>query len=384
MGPRVIVAGSIGAAALAYGGNSWAFLQWILGLRALGCETTYVEYLEARRSVDASWRRVPFAASANARYFGALIERFGISSDAALLDDEGPGHVGLDRAEVERRARAADLVVNLSGRLHERAVLDAARRRMYVDLDPGYTQIWQEQYGVDMNVRGHDVYLTVGLNLGQPDCPLPTCGVRWETTLPPIVLDDWKPVGPPGAAYTTVADWRGFKPVEWRGIWYGQKADEFLRIVDLPRRVDVPLELCLFIHDDESDHAILAQHGWRIVSPAERTATPDAYRDYILGSRGEFTVVKTAYAAGRTGWFSDRSACYLASGRPVIVQDTGIARWVPTGRGLLTFTDADSAADALVRVERDYAAHAAAATAFARDHLDARAVLGRILSLAGL
>jgi hypothetical protein len=198
------------------------------------------------------------------------------------------------------------------------------------------------------------------------------------------VLEEWANPDPPGAAYTTVADWRGFDPIQWNGVWYGQKADEFRRIIDLPRRVAAPLELCLFIHPDEADRETLLAHGWQLADPAVRAATADAYREYLRGSRGEFTVVKSGYAAGNTGWVSDRSACYLAAGRPVIVQDTGIGRYLPTGLGLVTFTDLDSAAAAVTDVETHYAQHAAAALAFARSHLDAKVVLPRLLALAGV
>ena len=384
MATRVMVSGSIAAGALGYGGMSWAFLQYILGFRRLGCETLYVEYLDAKKTIDAGWNRVPFEQSANVRYFRDVVERWGLEGSVALLEHDGPGHVGLVHAAVRRLARETDVLVNLSGRLHDAEVLGAVRRRLYVDMDPGYTQIWQERYGVDMNVRGHDVYVSVGLNLGAADCPLPTCGVHWETTLPPTVVEEWTTAAAPGPAYTTVADWHGFEPVEWRGIWYGQKADEFLRVIDLPRRVAVPLELCLFIHPDEDDRATLLAHGWQLVDPATRAPTADAYRQYLRGSRGEFTVVKPGYAAGNTGWVSDRSACYLAAGRPVIVQDTGIGRYLPTGLGLVTFTDVDSAAAAISDVESRYAEHAAAALAFARSHLDAQIVLPRLLALAGV
>jgi hypothetical protein len=167
-------------------------------------------------------------------------------------------------------------------------------------------------------------------------------------------------------------------------VWYKQKADEFLRRVELPRRVSVPLEICLAIHPDEDDRVTLQQNGWSLTSPQVFAATPDSYRDYLWGARGEFTVVKHGYAAGRTGWFSDRSACYLAAGRPVICQDTGIGEYVPTGAGLLTFTDLDSAVDAITRVEQDHARHAAAASAFAREYLDSDRVLTRLLQLAGI
>jgi hypothetical protein len=379
-----MVAGAIAHHPLGGAGNAWAFLQYVLGFRQLGFDTYYVEHIESTHTIDDAWQPASFATSANAAFFRTLIDRFGLSGQAALLEWNGTGHVGLSHAEVEQLAQDTDLFVNMSGRFHLRPVLGAVRRRLYLDLDPGFVQIWQERYGVDMNLRGHDVYVTVGLNLGAPDCPLPTCGIQWHTTLPPVVLDQWTTTEPPGSSYTTVADWRGYSPVEWRGVWYGQKAEEFMRIIQLPRCVSVPLELCLAIHPNEPDFCKLEENGWQLSAPRRHCATPDTYRDYIRGSRGEFTVVKHGYAAGHSGWFSDRSACYLAAGRPVIVQDTGIGAHVPTGTGLLTFTDLDGAAAAIARVEHDYARHAAAAAAFAREHLDSDRVLARLLELAGV
>jgi hypothetical protein len=384
MAARIMVAGAIAHHPLGGAGNTWAFLQYVLGFRALGFEVYYLEHIEPQHCIDDEWKPSAFATSANARYFRAVMDQFHRTDHSALLEWNGAGHVGLPHTAVEQLAHGTALLVNLSGRFHLQSVLAPVRQRMYVDLDPGFVQIWQQQYGVDMNLRGHDVYVTVGLNLGAPDCPLPTCGVRWHATLPPVVLDQWTTTREPGDAYSTVADWRGYSPVEWRGVWYGQKAEEFVRVLDLPFRVAVPLEICLAIHPDEPDRGALVQHGWRLVSPRRHAATPDSYRHYIFGSRGEFSVVKHGYAAGRTGWFSDRSACYLAAGRPVIVQDTGLAAHLPTGAGLLTFTDVATAARALGTVESDYAAHARAARAFAREHLDANVVLPRLLQLAGL
>ena len=384
MPQRVMIAGAIAEHPLGGAGNAWAFLQYVLGFRRLGFDTYYVEHIEAQRCLDADLKTTTFLDSDNVAFFRAVMDRFALSDHSALLELDGAAHAGLSCRDVERLARDTDLFVNISGRFHLRAVLGAAHRRMYIDCDPGFVQIWQQQYGVDMNLRGHESYVTVGLNLGKPDCPLPTCGIEWHKTLPPVVLDEWATTAPPGEAYTTVADWRGYNPVEWRGVWYGQKAEEFMGIVELPRRVAVPLELCLAIHADEPDLPKLTANGWRLSEPRRHCATPDTYRDYIHRSRGELTVVKHGYAAGRTGWFSDRAACYLAAARPVIVQDTGIGAHVPTGQGLLTFTDLDGAAAAVERVERDYAQHAAAAAAFARQHLDSDRVLPRLLELAGM
>jgi hypothetical protein len=379
-----MISGAMACHPLCGAGNSWAFLQYILGLRRLGFDVYYVEQLNPEDCINEDSNGSCFGASANARYFGLLMERFALAGHAALLEYAGRGHVGLSHREIEKLAPDMDLLLNISGHLHMKQVLKAVRRRMYLDMDPGYTQIWQERYGEDMNLAGHDLYVTVGLNLGNRDCPLPTCGVNWHHTLPPVVLDEWLEEKPPGKAYSTVADWRSFGPVEWRGVWYKQKADEFKRLIDLPRGAAIPLELCLLIHPGEQDRIELEQHGWQLVSPRVHAASPDSYHDYIIQSRGEFTVVKHGYAAGRTGWFSDRSACYLAAGRPVIMQDTGIGKYVPTGNGLLTFTDIVSAAEAIERVESDYSHHAAAANAFARKFLDSDVVLSRLLQLAGI
>jgi hypothetical protein len=384
MPKRLMIAGALAHHPLGGAGNAWAFLQYVLGFRQLGFDTYYVEHIDAKSCIDHDWQPAPFADSANVGFFRAVMERFALHEHAALLEKDAAGHVGLSSRDIERLARDTDLFINISGRFHLASVLAAARRRMYLDLDPGFVQIWQQQYNVDMNLRGHDSYVTVGLNLGAPDCPLPTCGIEWQATLPPVVLSEWSTTTPPGDTYTTVADWRGYSPVEWRGVWYGQKAEEFMRIVELPRRVAAPLELCLAIHPNEPDLSALTANGWHLSAPRQHCATVDTYRDYIQGSRGELTAVKHGYAAGHTGWFSDRSACYLAAGRPVIVQDTGIGAYVPTGEGLLTFTDLDTAAAAVEEVERDYPRHAAAAAAFARQHLDSDRVLPRLLELAGV
>jgi hypothetical protein len=384
MTKRILVAGAIAAHPLGGGGNTWAFLQWVLGFRRLGFDTYYIEHIEEQRCIDSERQPVAFAESANARYFAEVMQRFGLDGCAALIEIDGPGHVGLSRHELEELAGGTDLLVNISGRFHLSSISSQVRYRMYVDLDPGFVQIWQTQYSVDMNLPGHELYVTVGLNLGAPDCPMPTCERQWQPSLPPVVLDHWETALPSRPAYTTVADWRGYGPVEWNGVWYGQKAQEFVRIIDLPRRSGVQLELCLAIHPDEPQRQALIEHGWHLVSPRLHAATPDSYRDYIQASRGEVTAVKHGYAAGRTGWFSDRSACYLAAGRPVIMQDTGFGSHLPTGAGLLTFTDLDGAADALANVEANYHHHASAARQLARRHFDSDVVLTRLVDLAKL
>jgi hypothetical protein len=382
MALRVAVAGGLARSPISAGGCTWAFLHYALGFHSLGAEVLYVEHLEPGDCIDAAWQPAPFAASANVSVFRATLARHALNGSLALRD--GSEWVGLSPTEVRDWVAAADLFVNLSGRWHQHDVMAGARRRVYVDLDPGFAQIWQAGYGADMNLAGHDAHVTVGLNLGRSDCPVPTLGLTWHPLPPPVVLDEWTPLADRRACYTTVADWRGYAPIEWQGVWYKQKADEFLRVVDLPRRVAVPLEICLAIHPDEPALPLLQAGGWQLSDPRVEAADDRAYRDYVRHSRGELSVAKHGYVVGNTGWVSDRTACYLAAGCPAVVQDTGIGRDLPVGEGLLTFADADGAIAALDAVERDYPRHAAAARALAADHFAADRVLSRMLEVAGV
>jgi hypothetical protein len=384
MAVRVVVAGAIAHSPINAGGYTWLFLQYVLGFLQLGCEVLYVEHLDARDCIDTDWHAAPFAASANAALFRALCERYGLGDGAALLQRDGEGWMGLSHREVLAWADGADLFVNLSGRFHLRDIMRAARRRVYVDLDPGFTQIWQARYGADMNLPGHDAHVSVGLNLGGAGCGVPTLGLRWRAIRPPVVRSHWRPLQAVGEAYTTVADWRGYAPIEWEGTWYKQKSDEFLRLIELPQRTPCPLEICLAIHPDEPDLPRLRAHGWRLSDPGVHAADSEAYRHYVRRSRGEFSVAKHGYVAGRTGWVSDRSACYLAAGRPVVVQDTGLRPHLPVGEGLLVFDTLEEAVAALAEVERDYPRHARSAAALAARYFDSDRVLAELLDIAGV
>lgn len=377
---RIVVAGAIAAHPIGGGGNTWAFLQYVLGFRRLGFEVLYVEEIAPERCVDAEWTPAPLACSYNARYLHTVAERFGFATHFALWSTAAANaRVGVPHTEVVAFARTADAVVNLSGRLHDADVLGAVRKRIYVDLDPGFTQIWHAQYGVDMNFAGHDAHFTVGLCLGTPNCHAPTCDIAWQPIVPPV--------GPPGMAYPLSSrhalHHRGrLAGLQPRGVArtlvWSDKRRVFAHL-DLPQRVSVPLELCLAIHPDEPDLRSLQDAGWHIVDPRVHVASPDAYRHYVQHSRGECTVVKNGYRVGHTGWFSDRTACYLAAAHPAIVQDTGFTEVLPTGRGLLCFRSVEEAAACLGEVEAAYAVHAQAAYAWAEAHCCSDRVLRRML-----
>ena len=376
--PRILLTGTL-AGRPNTGGNTWAFLQWVLGFQRLGFETFFVEEIAAKDIVDEAGTPVPLEASVNAQYFRHVEAAYGLEGRLAVLEHDGPGQLGLSRTEVTQVARDAVLFLNQYGALT--SILPVVTgRSVYWDTDPGYTQVWQEAYGVDMRLRDHDLYLTVGLNLGQPDCPLPTAGVPWVSTLWPVVLDQWSTSRPAGDTYTTVADWRGFGSVEWGGVGTARRPTSSGGSSSSPDGSACRSSSAWpCIRMTQSARTSCGTGGMSSLRRA--VATPEAYRDYVIGSRGELTCVKSICTAGRLAWIGDRTAAYLAAGRPVVIQSTGIEPYLPTGDGLLTFTDLDGAVAALECVEADYAHHAQAARALAREHLDSDRVLERLLGV---
>lgn len=367
---KVVVAGAL-ANKPGYGGEAWVRLSWIRGLMELGLDVVFVERLHPQRSDPTS-----------IDFFERVVQAYGLGGHAALIAPSGGTLVGLERGALLDHASNSELLVNLSGHLPAGPLFDAVRRRAYVDLDPGYTQIWHDQGAAHLRIAEHDVHFTVGLNVGRSDCPVPTGGVQWIPVLPPVLLDAW-PASPLPEAFrfTTVASWRGaFGPVRIGDRTFGVKAHEFRKIRGLPGYVPVPLEVALDIHPaDVRDRDRLLALGWRLVDPRVVAYTPEAFRDYVRGSGGELSAVQGVYADTRCGWFSDRSAHYLATGRPVVVQDTGLGRTLPVGEGLLTFRSVDEAMAAACRVARDPEPHAAAARALAEEHLDSEKVLTRFM-----
>jgi hypothetical protein len=279
--------------------------------------------------------------------------------------------------------------VNVSGASFFPEALSPHCLKLFIDSDPGYNQIvlterpsWSEN--VDRwcaGVLAHDRHFTYGENIGAPDCAVPTAGLRWQTTRMPVVLDLWEGVpcpAVPAGAWSTVMTWNVFRGrLEHRGVEYHGKAAEFGKIASLPERLRLPFRIA--IGGTEAPISELARLGWAAEDGPAVTLTPEAYRDYIAASRGEVSVAKNVYVALRTGWFSCRSACYLAAGRPVIVQDTGFTNLIPSGAGLHAFTKAEEAEAAIRAVERDYRRETLAAREMAHAHFDSQRVLSRLL-----
>jgi hypothetical protein len=367
--PAVIVSGMI-AATPWQGGATWAVLQYLLGLQRLGCDVHFLE------PVDSASPAVDTVA-----YLRAVMDRFGLTDCWALIPADGAEPVGLSRGEVGDLARSADVLLSVSGMLTDPDVMEGVPVRVYLDLDPVFTQLWHAAEGVDMRLDGHTHFVTVADAIGEPGNPIPTCGREWLPTLPPVVPDEW-PVANELTrdALTTVGHWRSYGSIHHEGIQYGQKAHSLRPLIDLPRRTRSRFELALAIDPDESgDLEALAEHGWTLVDPGRVARSPDDYRRFVQGSWAEFGLAKSGYAVSDSGWFSDRSACYLASGRPVIAQDTGFARRLPTGEGLFAFATADDVLAAIDALRADYERHRLAAREIAVAHLDSDRVLGSLL-----
>ena len=360
------------------GGATWAVLQYVLGLQRLGHEVYLVEPLQeaALRPKNAE-----LTASENAKYFREVVSAFGLEKNSALLLAGTQDTVGLPYEELRRIARRVDVLINVSGMLVDAALIDQIPRRVYLDLDPAFIQLWHEVSKIDMRLDGHTHFVTVGQAIGRNGCEVPTCGRDWIPTLPPVVLDEW-PTGEniTRNAFTTIGNWRGYGSIEYEGKHYGQKAHSLRQFFPLPTRTTEKFELALSIHPgEENDLAALNQNGWQLIDPAEVAGSPAAYRDFVRGSKAEFGIAKSGYVVSRCGWFSDRSACYLASGRPVLAQETGFSDFLPTGEGLHAFTTID---DALARIESlksDYKKNSSAARALAIEYLDSVEVLSRLL-----
>jgi hypothetical protein len=381
----VVIAGSL-AQRSGRGGHACVFLQYLLGFRQLGWEVLFIDVLPRDAAVYGRGRPCRPVDSAGARYLRRVADRVGLGDDVSLLDDTGGRVLGLSRAEVVERIRRSDLLLNVMGYLDDLDLLEQARFRVFLDIDPGFGQMWKALDLADV-FAGHDAFATVGLNVGAPGCSIPTCGIEWITTPPPVVFDQW-PVASPRANgfFTSVCSWRGpFGPIAYDGTTYGLRAHEFRNLAALPRRCDERFELALEIHTAEKrDLELLRHNGWSLADPLAVARTPDRYRGYIQRSKGELMVAKNMYVASRSGWFSDRSACYLASGRPVLCQDTGLRGILPEGRGLVLFSTLEEAAEGVASIAGDYARHARAARAIAEDVFASEMVLGTLIERLGI
>jgi hypothetical protein len=378
---RVVVAVGIASYPLHAAGNTWAFLQWALGFRQAGWEVWIVEDVPLSKCIDAKGQKCAPDVSANLAYWNSVVKEFGFEDHATLLFDGASPEM----PRLLRFTRDAEFIFNISGHFRQREILGTARERIYVDLDPAFTQIWSEVYKSDMNFESHDTFVSIGRHLGDKGCRAPLAGCKWLPIGVPVVLDYFTNpnLDQPGDAWTTFTHWYGYNAVEYEGEWYGNKSEEFAKLVDLPKKTTQKLEIATDLNSDDPAMQQFLASGWSLIDARPLNTPWQCYRDYLAQSRGEFCVAKNGYVRSRCGWFSDRSATYLALGRPVILQETGWTDFYPHGEGLLSFHDEETAIAALETIAKDPVKHARAARQIAEKYCSAPVVVNQFLETVG-
>ncbi len=366
-------------------GNSWAFLQWGLGLRELGWEVWLVESLQAKELKNSRGEKVSLPESVNLVHWDRTLREIGWDERATLL---------AEGEKVEERglrdfAKGADLFLNLSGHFKRPDLVESVASRVYVDLDPAFTQIWARVYQSPMNFAGHNAFWSVGLGMGR-GAVVPDTGHDWKAVLPPVCRPYWTQEAAGSSAgkaadlgrdrWTTVAHWYGYAAVEWEGRSYSNKAPEFAKLLEWPKKSGLRPKVVTDLGRGE-ERDLFEKAGWEFLDPAPVCSDWREYRSFLAASRGEFSPAKGGYVTAQTGWFSDRSVLYLSLGRPVLLQDTGWSKWLPEGEGLVAFRSLEEAVEKAQEIEKNYGAHARGAETVAREHLDARRSIPRALAL---
>jgi hypothetical protein len=361
-------------------GNLLAFFQYVLGLHRLGHEVAYMEEsgwpYSCYDPTTGHWQDHPHT---GLRIVRSLMAAYGVDAPVCYVNRETGMVEGATWHEIKRMLAAADLLLNVGG-VCWLPEFRLCSRRAIVDMDPLFTQVGG--FGSKI-LDDHQYHFSYGANVGRPGCSIPTCGVDWIPVVPPVVLDLWEGArAREGAPFTTIANWSAYGGVTHEGEHYGQKDEEFMRLVDLPTRTAERLELALSGAGEEV-RARFESAGWSVLDAGREVSTDvPTYQAYIKGSRGELSAAKNAYVKTNSGWFSDRSACYLAAGLPVIVQETGFSSDLPVGRGLLSFSTVREAAACLEKVAGDYGTHRLAAREIAERHFSHEVVLPRVLDAA--
>jgi hypothetical protein len=362
-----------------FAGSTWVRLQYMLGLASMGVECFWVDRLAAIDPLDH-----PHSLEYLVDRFDRTARQFAFQDRYCLVYNRGEKYFGLSKRGLDHLIDSAGLLLNISGHLPPDSPLLRVPRRAYVDVDPGFTQIWAAQY--DMGISRHNFFFTVGQNVGTPEFSIPLNGIDWRRIVPPVALEHWparidencKRIG-------TVGDWRGNQHAIHDAEYFGGKRREYIRLLHLPDAARQRLEIALCIDaEDWEDVGLLQESHWRVLDSFLYAGDPQSYREFIQRSRAEFSVAKSGYVKSNSGWISDRTACYLASGKPALVQSTGCDRLFPDQKGLLTFRTQEDAIAGLNAINGDYLAHCRAARQLAERHFDATKVLGTILSHVGL
>jgi hypothetical protein len=367
------------------GGHFWVYMQYALGFKQMGCEVYWLEGFRSQGDPELDVTRIAG--------FTKRMEQFGLGGKVILYHDRGKGDdspalpefIGISRSEVEAIFHQADLLLNFHYAISP-SLLACFRRTALIDIDPGLLQLWISSG--QLKVAPHEVYFTTGDTVGTPTAPFPDCGVTWRHIHPPVCLERWPFTFDPGCkVFTTVSSW-------WSHDWVkdgdghlfdNNKRVSFMGFLDLPQRTSQPLELALCLGNkphDFADRQMLERCGWRVRHAFDVSRTPAMYQSYVQKSRGEFSCAKPTCMKFHGGWVSDRTLCYLASGKPVVVQHTGPSSILPKGEGMFRFSTIEEAVGAFDAINADYERHCRAAREIAEAHFDSKQVVERILNLA--
>jgi hypothetical protein len=358
-------------ASVGRGGHAMYVLQWLRALSSLGDEVYLLEFLKEPPDGNAL------------RYFKEIVNTWWRPDRSALvLENTGECIYGLDARELKLLVAEAAAVITLAAHYSREffPIVDKIRPRILIEQDPGYTHLWVGDDPRDI-FGEHDIYFTVGGNIGTDRCNLPTHGIDWKHIWNPVVLDWWSaPMhGAPGnLPFTTIGDWRSYGYLEFEGKLLGPKAEEFRKFINLPRDANEQMQMILQIDSDDPDVRMLEEHGWQIELPAT-VATPDLYRSFIQNSAAEFSCVKGGYAGTNCGWFSDRSACYLAAGKPVIMQSTGFEDLLSTGQGIFAVESVEGALSAITEIRNAPDKHSQSAFSLAKTEFDSSVIGATVL-----
>jgi len=367
-------------------GVTYQFLHYLIGLRRLGYEPCYIED-SGRWVYDPRLNDLSPEAEGNIETVLPALKQHGFD-DCWAFRGRYPGGkcYGMSESQIDSLYRQADAFLNVTGAQELRDEHRSMKRRIYVESDPFASQVKvaKGDQGMIDTLAGHDTLFSFGENLGAPDCDVPVEKFQWLPTRQPVAMELWNGSVTGGSTYNTITTWHNKgKDIEWRGsTWYWTKDREFTKFIDLPTRRPLQMELAATVGEDVKQ--LLKKHGWRQTDSIAISRDSDVYGDYIQRARGEFTVARDQYVRPKTGWFSDRSACYLAAGRPVITQETGFSKFLPTGKGLFGFQTTVDILEALDKIESDYEGNCRAAREIAAEYFAAEKVVGSLMQRAGL
>ncbi|MCI0417371.1 hypothetical protein L0222_31790 [bacterium] len=362
-------------------GSVWYRMQFAIGLKRLGHDVYWMEEIGPDWCRSADGKVSPYSQSLHPERFRYTMEYFGLSENSCQIYNAGEDTCGLSMKTFRELSHDADLLINFSGHLKTDSLLRAFKRRVYVDVDPVYTQLWHSEYKADLKFELYDVFFTRGLNIGTQYCTIPVSGIPWQPILPPVVLDYWSEnhQHPDCSGFTSVGSWTGNSDLQYRGEWYRSKYAEFPHYADLPASTGEQFEIVMRNwHPNSKEIHNLKQKGWNII-PGEEIGDLEKYKKFIERSRAEFGIAKHAYVKSNSAWFSERSTHYLASGKPVLAQSTGFERVLPAGEGLLSFQSFEEAVVGIKEINRNYEKHSRAARRLAEEYFDYRKVLPEFL-----